>query len=248
MSRNIEAIFLDTGNTMRIVEEDGTFQHRVRQRIAELVGTQESPDAFCDRLGERYDAYKHWAKETLIQASEKELWTRWLLPDFPPEKIAPLAGKLTRLWIERDGRRIIRPDAKPTVIELSRRGYALGIIANTISETEIPDWLEGDGLMSYFKAIVLSSRFGRRKPDMEIYLEAARIAGVEPARCAYVGDNPSRDILGARQAGFGMVIILLEQATLKKEPPRGKDKPDGFIRTCSDLLNFFPPRNIPDGN
>ena len=44
MNLNIEAIFLDTGNTMRIVEKDATFQYRARQQIAELIGTQESPD------------------------------------------------------------------------------------------------------------------------------------------------------------------------------------------------------------
>lgn len=123
---------------------------------------------------------------------------------------------------------------------LHERGYTLGIVANSLSKTEIPQWLEADGLSQYFKAVVLSSNFGRRKPDPYIFLEAARIAGVEPSNCAYVGDNPSRDISGARQAGFGMVLILLEPKTLVKESPRGKNKPDGIIGQISDLLIFFP--------
>ena len=57
-------------------------------------------------------------------------------------KIAPIAGKLTRLWRNRVGRRVARPDVERVIIELSQRGYRLGIIANTITETEIPDWLE----------------------------------------------------------------------------------------------------------
>jgi putative hydrolase of the HAD superfamily len=135
-----------------------------------------------------------------------------------------------------------RPDVKPTLVELHKRGYILGVLANTISETEIPAWLEADGLAPYFEAVVLSVLLGCRKPDPEIYLEAARRAGVEPSHCAYVGDNPSRDILGARLAGFGMAIILLEPTTLQKEPPSGRDKPDHIIRECGDLLNIFPPR------
>ena len=111
-----------------------------------------------------------------------------------------------------------------------------------MSETEIPDWLEADGLAQYFSAVALSSKLGNRKPDPEIYLKAARMIGVEPAHCAYVGDNPTRDILGARTAGFGMVIILLESATLQKEPPRERFKPDGIISEFNNLLNFFPPR------
>lgn len=240
MSQKIQAIFLDTGNTMRIKEKDPAFQNQARKQIVKLLGTQESPDILCNQLGERYEAYKRWAKETLIQASETELWTRWMLPDFPAETIASQVGKLTRLWLNQDGRRILRSDVKPTIIELHKRGYILGIIANAISETEIPEWLEADGLAKYFKSVILSSKFRRRKPDPYIYLEAARTAGIEPECCAYVGDNPSRDIEGARQARFGKVLIMLEQDTLKKEPPKGKHRPDGIISEFSGLLNFFP--------
>ncbi len=242
MKHEIEAIFIDTGNTMRIVKQDPVFQFRAIEQIAKLMGVHEQPDSLRRVLDERYAAYKKMVKETLVQVSEVELWTRWMLPDCPPATVAPLAGDLTQLWIQRNGRRVPRPEVKPTVIELHQRGYKLGIIANTISRLEIPLWLKEDGLAKYFKAVVLSSDFGRRKPDPYIYLEAARVAGVEPAQCAYVGDNPSRDITGARQAGFGMVIILLEQETLAKEAPSGRNRPDGIIGEFSELLNLFYPR------
>ena len=243
MAPNIEALFIDTGNTMRIVKQDPVFQFAAMEQIATLVGTQESPQAFCNLLDERYAAYKKWAKETLIQASEVELWTRWMLPEYPAANVSTFAENLTQLWLQHDGRRVPRPEVKPTIVELSQRGYILGIIANTLSRTEIPQWLEQDGLAQYFKSVVLSSNFGRRKPDPYIYLEAARLTGIEPARCAYVGDNPSRDIAGARQAGFGMVVILLERETLAKEAPKGKAKPDAIIGQFPDLLNLFYARN-----
>jgi putative hydrolase of the HAD superfamily len=245
LTNSIEAIFIDVGNTMRIVVKDDAFQAQARQQLVTLVGADESPEAFCELLAERYLVYRKQAKTSLIEASEKELWTRWMLPDYPAAMIGPLAGKLTRLWRDRDGRRVARPEVRPVVLELSRRGYCLGIIANTITETEIPDWLEEDGLTGYFKAVVLSSKTGYRKPGPEIYLEAARRIGVEPARSMYVGDNPSRDILGARLAGFGMVIVLLEPATLEKEPPTNENKPDLVIHQLGELLEVFPVRQIP---
>ena len=177
-----------------------------------------------------------------MEASEKEMWTQWMLPDFPPEMIGPLSGKLTRLWRDSDGRRVPRSDVKETVIELSRRGYLLGIIANTITETEIPDYLEEYGLTDYFKAVVLSSKVGIRKPNPEIYWEAARRIGVEPANCVYVGDNPVRDVEGTQAAGYGMMILIMEPATLAKEPPTGEFKPDDTIREIKDLLEIFPLR------
>jgi HAD superfamily hydrolase (TIGR01509 family) len=242
MSQNIEAILLDVGNTLRIVIKDKAFMADARHQITQLVGSQMPEDAFIELLETRYQVLRKQAKEKLIEASEKEMWTKWMLPDFPAEKIAPLSGKLTRLWRDCDGRRVPRDDVKETVIELSKRGYLLGIIANTITETEIPDYLEEYGLTEYFKTVVLSSKVGIRKPNPEIYWEAARRVGVEPAKCVYVGDNPVRDVEGTRAAGYGMMILILEPETLAKEPPTGESNPDHTIREIKDLLDIFPPR------
>lgn len=247
MNQNIEAIFLDVGNTLRIVIEDPEFMCQAKKDLMTLVGAQESEKEFFEGLESRWIAYRKQSKETLIEASEKDLWTKWLLPSYPAEKIGPLAGRLTRLWRDHDGRRIPREDVRSTVLELHKRGYILGIIANTITETEIPDWMEADGLTEYFKAVVLSSKVGTRKPDPEIYWEAARRVGVEPAKCAYVGDNPVRDVEGTQRAGFGMMILINEPATLAKESPTGVVKPDYTINTTSELLDIFPAREMIGG-
>lgn len=242
MSKNIEAIFLDVGNTLRIVIEDAPFQEQAKKDLMRLVGATESPDQFFEELEVRWKAYRSQSKKSLLEASEKELWSKWLLPHYPSEKIAPLAGKLTRLWRDHDGRRVPRHDVKEVVLELDRRGYILGIIANTITETEIPDWLEEDGLTDYFKSVILSSKVAIRKPNPQIYLDAAKEVNVPPERCVYVGDNPVRDVEGAQAAGYGMSIILIEPETLKKEPPTEEHKPDYMIKELSELLDIFPPR------
>ncbi len=244
MQNNIEAILLDVGNTMRIVIKDELFMAQSKQQLVDLTGTKMSVEEFIPLLEDRYQVLRKRAKEKLIEASEKEMWTQWMLPDFPIEKIAPLSAKLTRLWRDCDGRRIPREDVKETVLELHKRGYKLGIIANTITETEIPDYLETDGLTDYFTTVVLSSKVGIRKPDPEIYWEAARRMGVEPSKCVYVGDNPVRDVEGTRLAGYGMFILFYEPATQAKEPPTGEVKPDHTIKTMKDLLDIFPPRKL----
>jgi FMN phosphatase YigB (HAD superfamily) len=243
MNQNIEAIFLDVGNTLRIVIEDPEFMAQAKKDLMALVGAKESECDFFEGLETRWKAYRKQSKSTLLESPEKELWTKWLLPDYPVEMIAPLSGKLTRLWRDRDGRRVPRPDVKSTILELDRRGYILGIIANTITETEIPDWMESDGLTNYFKAVVLSSKVALRKPNPEIYWEAARRVGVDPCKCAYVGDNPVRDVEGTQSAGYGMMILIEEPATLAKEPPTTVVKPDYIIRETRELLDIFPPRN-----
>jgi HAD superfamily hydrolase (TIGR01509 family) len=244
MNRDIQAVFLDVGNTLRIIIPDDAFQKQARQALMTLVGATESTESFFEKLDARWKAYRKWSFDHLTEASEAELWTRFLLSDLPVEKIAPLAGRLTRLWRDKDGRRVPRHDVKATVLELHRRGYVLGIIANTITETEIPDWLATDGLTDYFKAVVLSSKVRYRKPGPEIYWEAARRIGIAPEHCAYVGDNPIRDVEGTQKAGFAMTIILPEPGKSEKDLPTSDSKPDLFIQEFSDLLSVFPPRQV----
>ena len=240
MNTNIEAIFIDLGNTMRILVKDAEHQSLARQRIAALVGAQESPEVLCQRIDERYKTYRKWAFETWIEAPECELWTRWLLPEYPADVLSPIATELTYQFRQSNGRRELQKDARMVIEELDRRGYHLGIISNVISTREIPDWLEADGFSRYFKSVVLSSVFGRRKPDPAVYWEAARQIGVAPAKCAYVGDNPARDVIGTRNAGFGMVILLMDPCEVEKDPPTGECKPDVIIYQFKQLLELFP--------
>ncbi len=242
MNPDIKAIFLDVGNTLRIVVEDPEFQAENRRNLMKLVEAKESEAEFYEKLEAKWKFYRSTSKQTLQEASEKELWTKWLLPDYPAEKIEPLAGKLTRLWRDCDGHRVPRPEARDVIVELDRRGYILGIIANTITETEIPDWMEEDNVTQYFKAVVLSSKVRDRKPMPEIYWEAARRINMPPENCAYVGDNPVRDVLGTRKAGFAMMILMAEPETIKKEPQNCEEKADYTITSLTQLLDIFPPR------
>ena len=240
MKPNIDAIFIDLGNTLRVLIKDEQHQSSAREKITQLVGTSESPDTLCELLDERYKVYRKWAFQTRIEATESDLWTQWLLPDFPAEVISPIATELTYQYRQTMGKRILQQDARPVISELDKRGYQLGIISNVITSKEIPDWLEADGLSNYFKSVVLSSLFRHRKPNPEIYWEAARRIGIPPEKCAYVGDNPARDVVGTRRAGFGMVIILMDRKELEKESPSGENIPDVIIHEFKQLLDIFP--------
>ncbi len=242
MREKIDAIFIDLGNTLRILTKDEQHQANARKAIAELVGAQVSPEILCTLIDGRYKEYRKWAFQTRIEAPENELWTRWLLPDCPSAITSANAAELTYQYRQSMGKRILQADGREVVAELDRRGYKLGIISNVISSKEIPEWLEADDLGKYFKSVVLSSVFRRRKPDPEIYWEAARRLGVPPARCVYVGDNFARDVVGTRQAGFGMVIILIDQQELEKNPPSGENIPDRIIHEFRQLLDIFPGR------
>ncbi|MCJ7694586.1 MAG: HAD family hydrolase [Anaerolineaceae bacterium] len=238
----IEAIFLDIGNTLRILTENKSHQAKARQEIVRLIGTDEDPITFCDKLNDRYKIYRKWTFENMREAPEGKLWTKWLTPEFPAEHIAPLGKELTYQYRQSMGLRIMVDQAKEVVQKLYERGYVLGIISNLITSEEIPDWLETDGLKHYFKSVALSSVIGIRKPDPEIYLLAARNAGVFPSRCAYVGDNLKRDVTGTRIAGFGLAVIVNNKQEMMDAVITPENTPDAIIHKFSDLLTLFPQR------
>jgi putative hydrolase of the HAD superfamily len=242
MQKNIDAIFLDLGNTLRILVKDEEHMQKARNRIVELVGTDEDPRSFCAKLDERYKSYRKWAFENLAEAPEAEMWTRWLTPEFSSEKIAPLGGELTYQFRQSMGRREVAAGGKEVVMELYRRGYILGIISNLIGTREIGEWLDADGLTPYFKSVVLSSIFGKRKPDPSIYHEAVARAGVKPANCVYIGDNFKRDVTGTRAAGFGMIIIMTTPKELAEAEITEENRPDKIIYKLDELLDIFPAR------
>ena len=243
MTKKIEAIFLDLGDTMRILVKDEEHQSLARRRIVELVGTDENPEAFYEKLNARYKIYRVWAFENMKEAPEAEFWTRWMTPEFPAERIVPHAVELSYQFRQSKGRRVVVDGGKEVVVELHKRGYILGIISNLITSQEVPDWMEADGFTPYFKSVLLSSVYGIRKPDPAIYHEAARRAGVEPACCVYVGDNLKRDVTGTRAAGFGMVIIFISPQNLAEATVTDENRPDIIIHEFRQLLDIFPGRN-----
>ena len=100
--------------------------------------------------------------------------------------------------------------------------------------------MDADGYTPFFKSVVLSSVLGIRKPAPAIYLEASKRAGVEPRQCVYVGDNLDRDVTGTRQAGFGMVIIMISPEQLAAATITGDNRPDIIIHKFHQLLDIFP--------
>ena len=243
MNRNIDTIFFDVGATLRYVVEDPEFAAAAEKELMELVGAEEPHDVFFEKLEKNWKAYRKMAKTLLLDASEMELWLQYLLPDYPAERIAPNSARLTRLWRDHDGRRLAHDDVVMTLRELTRRGYKLGIIANTITETEIPDWMCEAQVADCFKTVILSSKVRIRKPDPAIYLLASRCIGSNPENCAYVGDNPVRDVEGAVDAGYGSMILYEDAGTADREGKMPTVQPDYRIKAIRDLLDLFPPRN-----
>ena len=242
MTDSISAIFFDVGGTLRRnIDRDEAARAVIVQRLIDLLGIPASAVEFARTLTARSDAYEQWAAANLIELDETHLWTDWMLPEYAPEKIRPIALQLNSIWREAICTRVLFPETAPAVLGLHRNGYRLGVVSNTTSSTDAPSMLEAAGIADFMEVILLSSVFGKRKPDPAILLEAAARMGVPPNQCAYIGDRPDWDVVAARRAGFGMAVLRRDPGKPLVSPLPPELTPDYFIDTLQDLLPIFPP-------
>lgn len=243
---DIQAVLFDFGGTLRISmpHEDARIPAGIT-RIQQMLNETGDLQDFYQLLYDRFAAYQSWSIETLIELDETSLWTQWILPDRPLEEIRPLAHELHTLWRDSYAIRKFVPEAADVITCLFRRGYQLGLVSNTTSSTEIHRILAEQSLSGYFDAVILSCKYGRRKPDPAILLTAVEQMGVAPEHCAYIGDRPDRDIATSRKAGFGK-SVLIQHPQLSPKPIQGPDQyPDTTITNLTQLLDIFPERPQP---
>jgi len=244
----IRAIIFDVGGTLRVTDKRSRTDFSAIRELQQVIGDSDIPDDFIKKIHQREKTYRKWCKRSLIELSEVDLWSKFLLPGLPEQVVRENAVHFNQLWRDQRDKSML-PDAVQTIKTLAKRGFKLAIVSNTTSSTETPIMLAANGLTDLFNPVILSTVFGRRKPHPSLFLEAARGLGIPPTQCAYIGDNLARDLVGARQAGFGEVVIINghgyregdydpdEEALLE---PITAMKADYHISTLSELLDLFP--------
>lgn len=140
-----------------------------------------------------------------------------------------------RLWDEMlSGESLVlKPHAKGVLEELSRRGYKLAVATNW--EQNPRELLENTGVLHLFQSVQYTMVHGFSKPSPYMPILNAHEMGVNPLKCALVGDSNRKDVRAARRAGMKAVLIVSDS----KEDP---DVPEDVvvIRDLRELLSLFP--------
>jgi len=171
-----------------------------------LLDSEQLWDKAREQLArERGGRWHDQAQRDMMGMSSLE-WSRYMhetigLPE-PPEEISrEVVERLTALYRERLP---AIPGAKEAVERLAA-DYKLGLASS--SNRELIDLaLELLGVAHLFAATVSSEEVARGKPAPDVYLEAARRLGIEPARAAAVEDSQN-GILAAKAAGMRVIAI-----------------------------------------
>jgi putative hydrolase of the HAD superfamily len=95
------------------------------------------------------------------------------------------------------------------VLHSLRDQYRLGLVSDAQWAYARPE-MRMTGLEGLFDVVILSSTLGFKKPDPRIFQRALMKLRVSSDAAVYIGDNPERDIVGARGVGMGCVLFRSE--------------------------------------
>ncbi|MFG2640643.1 HAD family hydrolase [Streptomyces sp. NPDC048370] len=139
----------------------------------------------------------------------------------------------------------------PEMRTFVERLYATGVpmaVASGSSRAAIEVVLTGTGLDAFLTTLVSAEEVDRGKPEPDVFLEAARRLGVDPARCVVFEDAPP-GALAARAAGMRCVALPYVAATADDPAFRAADLlfPGGqtefTARAALDWLELDPSRS-----
>lgn len=99
----------------------------------------------------------------------------------------------------------LRPGSGEALRALRRHGLRLGVVSN-FDHRLIPI-LESLEIRSFFDTVTLSGAHACAKPDPRLFEAATAALGVPARQAVYVGDDPDRDLRGARSAGLQAVDV-----------------------------------------
>jgi putative hydrolase of the HAD superfamily len=129
-----------------------------------------------------------------------------------------LAERLSTRFIERR-RELHRPFPDTRAVLGQLRGpFRLGLLTNGLSCLQ-REKIIGSGLESSFDSILVSGDVGVGKPDPLPYRLLLDRLAVSPSHAVMVGDNPERDLAGARAAGVSAVWIDRGHTRARPEVP-----------------------------
>jgi len=109
--------------------------------------------------------------------------------------------------------------------------YRLAVVSDAQTAYAVPE-LRAVGLNSYFHPIIVSGDYGYRKPDVRLFQLALDQLEIQAAHAIFVGNDPFRDVFGARQAGMRTILF---SPNGPPPAPFSQVEPDYIIYRLADL-------------
>ncbi|MFH1695845.1 MAG: TIGR02253 family HAD-type hydrolase [Candidatus Micrarchaeota archaeon] len=122
------------------------------------------------------------------------------------------------------------PHVRATLVKLKEKGIKLGIVSDA---PRMRAWLRlaEMNMTHYFDVVITLDDTGLLKPNKMPFEKALNELKLKPEEILFVGDNPERDIIGARKAGMKTCLAKYGQKFFS-----GKVKADFEVNDVNELL------------
>ena len=226
--KEVEAIFFDAGRTLLYAHPSvGELYARAAARQGRAVTAETMEKAFTETWRRR--------DHELIG---KEFWRRTVYATM--EQIGGVADpeacfqELWRVFADPEVWRLY-DDVPPTLRELRRRGFKLGLLSNW--DYRLRGLIAGTALDKCFDTLIISEEVGVEKPHPRIFELALGSLQVSPAHALHVGDSYREDYLGARAMGMHAILLERHDESMPQHPPRPDE--DNECRTIHSLTELL---------
>lgn len=192
---------------------------------AEYLAIQAFYNQFLDKFNQTEDQfYEDWCK---VGLTHFERFLRGELT-YEQQKIERMIGLLSGTDID------INPDSALDYFQIylnhfednwhlfndviscleSLKDHRLGIITNGDSVQQRQK-LKSLGILDYFQVIVVSGDIGVSKPNPEIFIQACKLAQVQPTECFFIGDSMEADVQACEKINMNGIWLNRKHSGLK---------------------------------
>ncbi|MET3635361.1 HAD family hydrolase [Curtobacterium oceanosedimentum] len=206
MTSDVRAVVFDLDGTL--FDHAGAAARAVDDFLGELgVGPS---DALRDAWAEAEERhFERWRRGEVDFAEQRRarlvevLPLAGLRPRHDPYELDALFGRYLVAY-----RAAWRPFAGSAALlqEIRDSGRAIAVLTNGTEEQQ-RDKLVTTGLGDLVDVVCTSEGIGVAKPDRRAFERVADDLGVPTEACLMVGDDPERDVAGARAAGMRAVLV-----------------------------------------
>ncbi len=189
----LKAILFDLDNTLVNFWEFKQASAKEAARAMTEAGLQMEPER-CEKL--IFSVYEQFGIEYQLTFSEL------LKPfKFEKEKFERIRNAAITAYLQSKAK-VLKPyDGVPQMLAELGKDYRLAVLTDA-PRSQAHQRLEFTGLQAYFCEVGTFHDTSIYKPGAEPFLHICKKLGIDPPEALMVGDNPRRDISGAKKVGM----------------------------------------------
>lgn len=195
-----------------------------------LAITERDRTSLLESAADRADVSLSFDRAEYLDAHREHSGTESRQPVFEA-LVGSDAPALTESYRNVVGDALVPVDGVESLLDTLQRRYPVGLLTDGPGETQ-RDKLRRLGWTDRFDAVVVTGAIEAPKPDRRAFEAVISELKSDPGETVYVGDDPERDIAGARGAGLAAVQVCY---------PGGPDPhPDATAIIQRDELRTLP--------